>query len=202
MGTLNHLPLQSEILLCFRFHGLTCATCLVRSCMEDTSQTTGTASFAEPTLRYSWVPNRWGIAAKPTFKFCFKCHCSSMTKHYWYNSNSFTGVWDVPHYVLKMYIKNPSYYDSILSLMESWILLLGLPLLPIWTTLATMPTLMKTSLQRAPTSMVSIPMPRLASSPLLLKTSSAQYLRCSQGMHLWGEGVVLPGRRRCVLVLF
>lgn len=80
--------------------------------------------------------------------------------------------------------------------MESYILLLGLLALPTWTTVATMPTLMRTFHQRAPTSMVSIQMPRLGSSPPPLKTSSALYLRCSQEMHLQEEEVAPPGRKR------
>jgi len=44
---------------CCRFPGQTCATCLVRSCTEVISQTTGIAGSVEPTWRSSCDQNRW-----------------------------------------------------------------------------------------------------------------------------------------------
>ena len=136
------------------------------------------------------------------FQVLAKKHCLSNSVHGW--SIFHYGLGDIHlnfiHKAPEHTPQSPAMYLLFFSLMESCILLLGLLALPTWTTVATMPTLMRTSHQRAPTSMVSIPMLRLGSSPPPLKTSSALYLRCSQEMHLQEEEVAPPGRKRFVHV--
>ena len=83
---------------------------------------------------------------------------------------------------------------------SSWTMIWYMPpasqLPPTWTTKDTVPMLIRAYLLRAPISMASIPMPRLASWLPPLRTCSALCLRCSPETPLLEQALVPPGRKR------
>ena len=145
----------------FRCLGLIFAICSVTSCMEVTLLMTGTEGSVEPTL-----PNTWNQS--------WLVH---QAKAKWLSTIlQIVTMW---HYVSignHLLIPDGSIIYSLT--MNCCMLLDSLRHLTL-TTMAIVHTLMRACLQRAPTSMVSIPMLRLGSWHKLQRICSALFLRCS-----------------------